>query len=59
MPFLLRDITNRDQPDTGLVLAALVVDEEGQALPWFDEQHPRPSSWPKHVEALYEHYGEG
>jgi hypothetical protein len=59
MPFLLRDITNREKDDSGLVLAALVVDEFGAALPWFKEQDPRPPSWERHVEALYTFYAAG
>jgi hypothetical protein len=58
MPFLLRDITNREKDDSGLVLAALVVDDDGAPLPAFDDQHPRPSKWSAHVESLYAYYGE-
>jgi hypothetical protein len=35
MPFLLRDITNRQFEDTGLVAAALVVTEDGTPSPDF------------------------
>jgi hypothetical protein len=54
MPFLLRDITNREKDDSGLVLAALVVDSDA-----YDGQDPRPPSRERHLEALYAFYGEG
>src|SRR5690349_6682767 len=39
MPFLLRDITNREKDDSDLVLAALVVDHDA-----FADLDPRPPS---------------
>ena len=54
MPFLLRDITNREKDDSGLVLAALVADSDA-----FDGFDPHPSSRERHLESLYAFYGEG
>ena len=54
MPFLLRDISNREKDDSGLVLAALVVDDDA-----FTDLDPRPPSRERHLESLYAFYGEG
>jgi hypothetical protein len=35
MPFLLRDLTNRQLEDTGLVLAAIAVTDDGTPGPGF------------------------
>jgi hypothetical protein len=35
MPFLLRDLTNRQLEDTGLVLAAIAVTDDGTPSPGF------------------------